>query len=396
MPSVMETILVIQTATLETKRRMNMNGIIRGADEFGWRVQTIGTPVSQAQLDKLIDFWKPRGIVAEDSGRRLNKLSFSSVPTVFIDRDPSLPSAKNACFIPSVRNDSANIAELVAKEFLSLGFVRFAFVGWHHAVSWCEEKRIAYRKILSLHGFGIFEFNPTPAEKSNQIAFQKRLRLWLKALPKPCGVFAITDTIGEQVLTAALSEGIPVPQEIAVIGVDNEEALCERTHPTLSSVMPNFAETGYQAVRLLAAEGKVPCQTVIRPFGLVRRQSSRHLPKTDAQVDAALELIRREACNGLRAKDVYGLFSCSRRLAEKRFQQTTGRSVLKTIHLARLEFARKLLTDPHIPVKVVANRCGWNSDIIFRRIYKAVYGATPRNRREDSHPTDLPTRRSGR
>lgn len=367
----MQTLLVIQTALVAEKRRLNLVGITRAAGEIGWRVQVIGGTPSQRQFVKLVAFWQPVGIIIEGSGGRLPYHLPPDIPTVLLDADPT-SQGRATC----VRNDSAFIGEMVAKELLSLGLRHFAFVGWHRRIYWCEEKLESFSRILGLHGAGLSEFRPTVHEANDQVCLQKRLRSWLRSLPLPCGIFAINDTLAEQILAAALAENIEVPAQLAVIGVDNDETICERTRPTLTSVMPNFDETGYQAVKALIADR--PCSQKIRPFAIVRRQSTRLLPVNDPQVAAALELIRREACGGLRARDVFTLFPCSRRLAEQRFLQVTGMSVLKAIHRSRLERARQLLSDPQIPIKAVANRCGWNSDVIFRRIYKAVYGAPPR------------------
>ena len=369
----MKTLLVIQTATLATKRRMNLEGVIRAADEIGWRVQTLDSVPTQRQLEKLVEFWEPVGLIIEGSGLKTAYRVPTSVPTVYLDIEPAMTGT-----VSCIRNDSAYIGELIAREFLSLGLKRFAFVGWHRKVYWCEEKLEAFARILALHGAAISEFRPTVREATNQIALQKRLRTWMRSLPAPCGVFAINDSVAEQVLAAAGVEGIAVPERLAVIGVDNDESICERTHPTLTSVMPNFAETGYQAVCTLYRQDHETVRQTIRPLALVRRQSTRILGKSDAHVNAALERIRREACSGLSAKDVLSVFPYSRRLAEKRFRELTGESVLKAIHRTRLAYAQELLRNPDIPIKVVANRCGWNSDIIFRRIYKSEFGTAPR------------------
>ena len=369
----METLLVIETATLAAKRRMNLEGISRAAKEIGWRVQTLERVPTQGQLEKLVAFWDPVGLIIEGSGLKTAYRVPTSVPAVYLDIAPDL-TGTTSC----IRNDSAYIGELVARELLSLGLTHFAFVGWHRRIYWCEEKLEAFARILSLHGAALAEFRPTAREATNQIALQRRLRAWIRSLPTPCGVFAINDSVAEQVLAAAAAEGLAVPEHLAVIGVDNDEAICERTHPTLTSVMPNFVETGYQAVRTLCEKSGKTVRKTIRPLALVRRQSTRILGKSDVHVAAALELIRREACNGLGAKDVFRLFPCSRRLAEKRFRELTGETVLTAIHRTRLAAARELLKNPDIPIKVIANRCGWNSDVIFRRIYKATFGTLPR------------------
>lgn len=370
----MQTLLVLQTASLSSKRRLNLNGITRAADKLGWRVQTIESIPSQRQLDQIIELWNPRGIVIEGSGGTTIYHTPPSIPTVYLDGDPCTTNATSRC----IRNDSPSIGMMVARELLSLNLHHFAFVAWHKPIYWCTEKLDAYAKTLEMHGAKVNVFQPTDRESRNHVALQKRLRAWLRELPKPCGLFAITDTVAEQVLSAAQGENITVPNDLAVIGVDNDESICERTYPTLTSVMPNFDATGYEAVMMLA-DPQSPADTKkVRPFGIIRRQSTRLSAKLDTRVNAALERIRREACNGLTAQDVVEMFPYSRRLAEKRFLSVTGMTILKAIHQERLERARLLLSDPRTPIKDIALQCGWNSDVIFRRMYKAAYGTPPR------------------
>lgn len=365
--------LVILTASLAAKRREVLAGIVRGANEFGWHVQPVEAVLTAAQFSELLRFWNPDGLIIECSNIKRDYKIPDGLPTVLIDRSPRPTPIP----IPCVRNDSTFIAELVAREFLSLGLRHFAFVGWHEPVAWCEEKRQVYLKALALHGVGALEFTPTARDHKNQIVFQKHLRGWLRTLPLPCGLFAVNDTLAEQVLVAATAEGIPVPDELAVIGVDDDVTICERTCPTLTSVRPSFFKIGQKAVQLLVDRSRAPTLTVIRPVGLIRRGSSRLLQKSDPEVKSALELIRREACNGLTATGVLATFACSRRPAERRFQALTGLTVLKAIHRVRLQQAQTLLQTTDLPVKSVAGNCGWNSDIIFRRIFTSTFGVTP-------------------
>lgn len=368
----MQTILAVLTAPLQAKRRIVLGGIVRAAEEYGWRVQTVENKPTQKQLDRLIDFWHPCGIVIECTGGRIAYRHFRGLPAVFIDHDDTAE-------IPCVRNDSPAIGKLVATELLSLDLHHFAFVGWFHRAYWCEEKRVSFTDIISLHGARPDIFYPTPLEEKDEISLQKRLRTWLRGLPKPCGIFAINDAIGERVLFAATEAGISVPEEIAVIGVDNDETICERTRPTLSSVMPAFSEIGYQAVKTLAARDKAHLVTKIPPRSIVHRQSSRIFKRANFEIDAALEIIRRKACCGLKAAEVARCFAGSRRLAEIQFHRATGMTILKAIHQERLQRACQLLEDPKLTIKTIATKCGWNSDIIFRRIFTKTFGRTPRN-----------------
>ena len=147
--------------------------------------------------------------------------------------------------------------------------------------------------------------------------------------------------------------------------MDNDELLCENTNPTLSSVMPDFRAAGEKAAELLARRIDNPkCRPTAETFGplrLVRRASSNRAKRIDREVLAALDLIRREACNGLKAKDVFSCFPCSRRMAEIRFRAATGKSPLEAIHAVRREKALELLADPTRDRTAIANLCGYSS-----------------------------------
>lgn len=390
----MDTLVVIHTSNLDSWRR-KLAGISDAARKRDWRLQIVDRIPSPGELRKLVAFWTPVGVILEFGANRFASVGgmpandLKATPFVFIDLDPSsVVSAHShksrqprfAC----VRHDPTVIAETAARELLSLAPAHFAFAGWFHPRCWCEDKRKAFSHILSLHGKGVSEFLPSAGDEKNAVNFQRRLRKWLVEIPKPCGLFAVNDVIAEAVLSAAAAEGIAVPKDLAVLGVDNDEALCERTHPTLTSILPDFENEGRTAVELVdrLRTGRTPSGQLftVAPIRVVRRQSTRLSANENNEIESAVELIRREACGGLRARDVYRLFRCSRRLAEARFQKAVGRSVLREIHRVRLETAERLLADPSIPIKTVAHRSGWNSDIIFRRIYKSAFGKTPRDR----------------
>ena len=164
---------------------------------------------------------------------------------------------------------------------------------------------------------------------------------------------------------AASRTELKIPDEIAIVGVDNDELLCENTNPTLSSVMPDFRAAGEMASAMLARAMNNPkLKPVTQTFGprlLVRRASSSRTQGTDREVLAALDLIRREACNGLKAKDVAARFPCSRRMAEIRFRAATGKSPLEAIQEIRRAKALELLADPTRDRTAVANLCGYSS-----------------------------------
>ena len=217
-------------------------------------------------------------------------------------------------------------------------------------------------------------------QPTNAADFIARLKPWLLKLPKPCGLFAANDDIATVVLDACRAGGLSVPDDIAVIGVDDEPSVCEATKPSLSSVRPNFERAGRLAVDLLVrhlAQPELAEEHILFPVaGVTLRQSTRHLAQPNAKILAALEFIRREATHGLKAADVVAFLGLSERLAETRFKAATGHRITEEITEVRLVRALELLRDPHQALGPIANLCGWNSDIYLKRLFKARYGLT--------------------
>ena len=229
-----------------------------------------------------------------------------------------------------------------------------------------------------------FESGMRTAEKG----FRSKFAAWLKKLPKPCGLFAANDLLAVEAVNVCHAVGIAVPDEVAVLGVDNDEIACENAAPTLSSVRPNFEEAGYLCAQLLGE--RLDCrgrftgafQRAFAAAGIVRRQSTRLLPQANAEVSKALETIRLRACEGLKPRDVFNGFACSRRAAELRFKAITGHSVQEAINLARLEKVKGLLAREDVKIDSIAGRCGWKSAAQLRVFFREAEGVSLREWRK--------------
>jgi LacI family transcriptional regulator len=208
-----------------------------------------------------------------------------------------------------------------------------------------------------------------------------RLRKWLLELPKPCGVMAADDEIAATAVSICRLSGIDIPNDIAVIGVDDNESLCENTVPTLSSVRPDFQQGGRFAARLLARMMRggrsAHRETVFGVSGIVKRGSTRIFKRKDAEVSAALERIWASDGVTLSPKDVLAGFSCSRRNAEIRFRQATGKSVLEEIVAARMSRAKTLLEGTTLSIPEIAAQCGYRYSTNFRDAFRAATGLNP-------------------
>jgi len=178
-----------------------------------------------------------------------------------------------------------------------------------------------------------------------------------------------------QVLDACRRLGVPVPDEVAVVAVDNDELLCELAHPPLSSVIPNTRRTGYEAAALLDRlmnGGRARGEThLIPPLGVATRQSTDVLAIEDPHVSRAVRYIREHACDGINVRDVLRAVPQSRRLLEARFKKLLGRTPHEEILRVQLRRVKQLLTETDLPLETIAERTGFAHpeylSVVFRR-----------------------------
>ncbi len=200
------------------------------------------------------------------------------------------------------------------------------------------------------------------------------------------GVFAATDVLGAAAISAATRLNARIPDEISVIAVDDDPEICENCSPTLTSVRPDFFQLGFSAGCLLheAMLSSKPVKSMtIPPPAVVRRASTTSTLTCDHNVHAALELIRIKACEGLTAADVADRFGLSRRMVEMRFKAATERTIGDMILERRFAAACEYLSHGASAISAIANFCGWNSDIAFRKAFKARFGVSPLKWRKD-------------
>ena len=357
----MRAVLYFQ-ASGKVSARQKLEGVYAYGHNHGWDVQVFEPGASARKAAELVEFWSPDGVIVE-CGAEQNLFAprlFAKTPVVFLDRNPKTLTAPAFC----VTHDSVATAKVAARELLSLKLTTYAYVPWPEPRFWSEERESGFAAALRLNGHGYSRFGGK-AKSSNIRALQRELGKWLSDLPKPVGIFAANDYMSAQVATAANRVGLKVPEDIALVGVDNDELLCENTKPTLSSVMPDFRAAGEKAAALLArlmTNPKTrPTSETFGPLRLVRRSSTNRTKRIDREVLAALDLIRREACNGLKARDVADRFTCTRRMTEIRFRAATGKSPLEAIQEIRRAKAEELLSDPTRDRNAIANLCGYSS-----------------------------------
>lgn len=374
----METVLYFQPPT-KTFAPEKLAGVRDIMERRHHQVQVIEEKPTARLVDELWDFWNPLGAVM-DCGGEYNDVDaalFGKHPVVFIGHNPdNLPKRSLL-----VSNDQRETARAAARELLSTGYGNFAFVHVPGRKKWSELRERGFTDALAINGRTCAVFRPSDAP-GNGIGWMKGLRRFLAALKKPCALFAANDKTAESVIAAAALEGLDTPRDLAVIGVDNFEPICEHTKPSLTSIEPDFRRGGRLAATMLLAlstsKGKwrgSRTQT-FGPLRVVRRDSTRILFAPDKAVAAALDLIRREACNGLGSARVAAIFPCSRRQADNRFRRATGRSILEEIHAVQLERAKQLLRDTSVQMKAISDFCGFTNPNSLRKFFLKETGMT--------------------
>ena len=357
----MKTVLYFQ-ATGKVSTRQKLEGVYAFGRRHGWCVQVIEPGASEHRATELVRFWEPDGVIVEcgTEQNHFDPATFGKTPVVFLDRNPKTLAKPAFCVI----HDSVSTAKIAARELLSLNLATYAYVPWPEPRFWSEERERGFADALRLNSRGYVRF--TGKAKSSDIrTLLKELGAWLKGLPTPIGIFAANDFMAAHVAAAASRAKLDIPEDVALVGVDNDELLCENTNPTLTSVMPDFRTAGEKTAALLSLRTSTPkCRPASETFGpsrLAPRPSASRTKRLDRDVLAALDLIRREACNGLKARDVAACFTCSRRMAEIRFRAATGKSPLEAIHEIRRAKAEDLLSDPTRDRNAIANLCGYSS-----------------------------------
>ena len=377
----MDTILYIEASTRSEPERLKIAGVNRYAGTRRWNVQLVYHTGTKPSVKRILREMKPIGVIMEscDGTSSFPPKLFGNLPVVYLDANPRAYGGN----VPAVIHASEDTSRLAMKEFAALGFERVAYAGWFYRIYWSEARRLAFEEAAREHGVICDTFAPDGRE-DDQIGYEHALSEWLSSLPSGVGLFAANDRIASFVLAACRRLGIGVPQEISVLGVDNDVNRCESETPNLSSIQLDFERAGYLAGELLdeLISGGRQRRVTFGPLGVLRRESTRSFPRMSPKITAAMKLIRAKACDGLRAREVAAVIGGSRRLAEMHFKAATGKTILAEIQEIRLEKVRFLLAHTEKPIGSIAGFCGYKSEIALRKLFVARYGIPMREYRK--------------
>ena len=296
--------------------------------------------------------------------------------------------------------DSVSVGREAAHYLGSLG--RFASYGFVHGAiryPWSIEREDGFRSALPrkapLFVFPGKDRSTATNDPASTVISHDELGQWIEGLPKPAAVFGANDLFASEIITVCERFNIKVPQQVSVIGCDNDPLLLANTRPALTSLQLPFRELGYRAAATLGLllKGKNPPRGTVRVSGtkLFERGSSAAVPPATLLVEKARKYIDEHACSGIRARDVVEHCGVSRSLLDLRFRQIAGKSVLAYILDVRLSEVKRLLDETDRRIWQIGHDCGFNDPDNLKRLFRKRFGLSMREYRNSPLAKRFPT-----
>lgn len=360
--------------------------LLRGIYRYGqqnnipWVVCRMPTELKgQYQFKDLVNFaleWKADWVIGSFApGDNLQEFRRHGIVVMAQDLISLFPD------VPNITADYKKMGRMVAERFVTRGFREFAFVG-NNGMCWSDGRRDGFCEYLEEAGYGgnVYVYSGKPSNS----AWFYRLDLlceWLQALPKPVGVFACDDNQATKVSEACKTLGLRIPYDVAIVGVDNDEILCNMSDPPISSIEVDIEKGGYEAaamaVRMMQDPSYKGEDIVLHPLQIITRESSNLITTKDAQVCQALTFIHSNITRKILVKDVREHVPLSRRLLEQRFLKATGKTIYQYISELRIDYLARLLLETDEPVSNLAARMDEPDPKSLSRRFKELKGCTP-------------------
>lgn len=328
--------------------------------------------------------WNGDGIITRSTTPEMIKvIERLQIPTV------NLTDMYGDQGLPAVLNDHEKIGRVAAQHLIDKGLSRFAFAGFsdHH---WSSLRLSGFRNELADLDPEVllYESDWANVRQHGWEGQQAEIIRWIRSLPKPVGILACNDFRGQHLLDACRAADISVPDEVAVLGVDNDHVLCDFCDPQLSSVIPSAERIGFEAAKMLdqLMRGESPSndRVLIEPLGVAERPSTDVLAIDDPEVVGAIQLIRSEACNGLSVSDILAAVPIARSSLERRFRKYLGRSPQAEIRRVQIKRASQLLRETDLNLTQISRLSGFKHAEYFSVVFKRECGQTPGKYRDGS------------
>ena len=364
--------VIVQIESSRGSGRQLIEGVVKYARLHGNLVFYRQPGGLESAIPK-IESIKADGIIARDV-KGIEKIIKMRLPAV-ID-----VHFHNRSGVTNIVTRSLKIGFMAAEHFLSCGLRNFAFCGFDNC-QWSVARGRGFEQRLKKEDFNVYHYLQ-PKSQRNRIWYneQKFIIKWLQSLPKPIGIMACNDDRGQNVIEACKIAGIDIPQDAAVIGVDNDPLQCSLIDPPLSSIAMDFEGAGYEAAAVLdkMIEGKKAKKTIyVEPLHIATRQSTDVAAVDDEQVAQAIRFIRKNARENIRVNDVSDFACLSRRSLERRFKSCLNSSVLKEIKNTRTELIKKMLLETNFSILQIAKNLNYSGVDSLVRSFRNQTGTTP-------------------
>ena len=336
------------------KRKLGMEGVVAWAKE--WRADVV---IAQFDPEDDVTLFRKNGIVA--------------MAQDYISKFTA---------IPNITGDYIRTGKMAAEYFLAKGFTNFGFFGYN-GVCWSDERCESFRSRLEKTAPEGMTFHMYDGQNIDNMWYydQSELTEWLKGLPKPIAIMACDDNQGNILIQACDLCGINVPFDVAIIGVDNDEILCNMTNPSMSTINVDIEGGGAAAAAMAEKMVNDPTyrgeDVVLKPLTVVERLSSSLFATNDKEVLMALRFIQANIDTKISVTDILSCVPISRRLLETRFKNMTGMTIYNYISIKRIErFAQLLLSSNDSISDIAARLDEFDTKSISRR-FKELKGCTP-------------------
>ena len=333
-----------------------------------------GTPPLEA-LSK----WVGDGVIArietEATGKAVAKLRRKlGIPVIDVS------AARFVADLPYVETDDAAIAALAADHFLERDFRHFAFLG-DNRFQWSDNRCRGFVEAVAANGYEVAVFSGRGRRTTAPADDDAAVEAWLAGLPTPVALLACYDIRGRQAIDACRRTGIAVPDEVAVLGVDDDDVLCGLASPPLSSVIPDAIGAGRRAAELLEqlmrGESLERSEWLLPPLGIAVRQSTDVLAIDDPLVVAAVRQIRDHACDGIKVADVARVLKTTRRVLENRFTKRVGHTPHEEIAWVQFRRVEQLLRETELSLATIATRAGFRHTEYMTVAFTKRHGMPP-------------------
>jgi LacI family transcriptional regulator len=359
-------------------------GIIRGVMKYVHSGHPWHLYVEKDPANKIPSFaaWSGDGLIVDLDDGRITK-AIPQFKGKLVGIGCLATDAMQKLGISTVKTDDQMIGEWAADHLVDRGLSHFAYCGMRPCAldQWDRVRCDSFRRRVLKHGYQCSVFTGRRHLLQYWDSMMKELTDWLVGLPKPVGLMTCNDSQGLYVLQACRQLGIRVPEDVAIIGVDNDELVCELAVPPLSSVAQDTELIGFRAAQVLdTVMGSSPRRSVhitVPPACLVTRQSSDILAVDDDVITRATKFIREHATELVGVGQIAHHIGVSRSTLEKHFKSLTGRTVHDELQRKRLDIASRLLTCSNLPLQKVAERSGFRSAHYMSSVFRRELGYPP-------------------